>query len=426
MEQFNKEIVTRDEIQAYCGTLDKSLSVGLFWAPRVGKTKATLNLLAEGEKVLVVSNTEIIREAWKKVLPDGCKSICYQSLKNEIDEYDCIVFDESDLLGENYYEIVSNMTFKRFICLTGTETFRSKSILAKLKKKVSGEYFEWKIGFQQAIDWKILPEPQIICFGLNLRESKQDQVFTIGKNKAKQVKYCKYGEHFQHLREKKWNIAIQCSEKEWVSMINKEIDNLNEILTNFRNYYKAQKSGDQFELNRLEPIVKKYPLPEATYLNFIKAKGLARKNFLADKKNRYIKRLLKYFKVENERVLIFANSIPQAEFIDEKCAVHSNIKLKKGEISALDKFNSGDSSTLVAVGILDRGVSVFNVHTSFILQIPASQASVTQKASRNLLDDSPRLVLVYFKGTKDEENVIKFTKQFDQKYIFWKDANNEI
>jgi hypothetical protein len=74
--------------------------------------------------------------------------------------------------------------------------------------------------------------------------------------------------------------------------------------------------------------------------------------------------------------------------------------------------------------MLSRGVAVRDVHTSFILQIPGSDADAMQKASRNLLDDTPRLVLAYFRGTKDEDNVKKFVNKFNPDYIEWVNVAN--
>lgn len=429
---------TRDEIQEICKDFQElETNVALYWAPRVGKTKATLNMLNSGESVLIVSNTELIRDNWKKEIKESglvldFKSICYPSLKNQLSGIDTIVLDEADLLTENYVESIQYLGAKRFIFLTGTKTFRTIQLVNKLVKTTTFPLFQWNISFQQAIDMGILPKPSITCLGLKLRENR-DQLFMFSANKAKQNVIVPFDKRFLALRDNKnKNVGVQCSEFEWLSLINEKIEywkEINEKLRNFAKLSDQKKKGtitveDELILERLEKEVKFIKVSPTICENQLKQLGLRRKNFLADKKNRYIQRLIKFFKVEEERVIIFANSIPQAEFISEEFVIHSGIKLKKGQKSALTKFNDGESKLLVSVGMLDRGISVYNVHTSFILQIPNSQASVMQKSSRNLLDDFPRLVLVYFRDTKDQENVQKFVSQFNPEYVDWVNVQN--
>lgn len=415
--------MTRDELQAQCLEYPKDASIALNWSPRVGKTRGAINCL-NGENVLIVSNSELIRDDWKISMKDYkgyFTSICYQSLKNAQTIWHTIILDEFDLCTDNYYELIKELGAKRYIFLTGTPTFRSNQFMAKLAPKV----IKSTVTMDQAIAWGILPVPKITCLGLTLRTDKQECLFQIGKNQKNPVKYAKYGEHFQHLKTKGIRLHVQCTEVEWYGLINAEIDYWNTIVQNYRkldNFEQLNDKGEEYK--ELKKIVSNYRVPKEMALNVLKQSGLKRKNFLADKKNRYIERLFKFFKVENERVIVFANSIPQAEFINEDCVMHSKLKVKKGEKNPLDKFNYKIINTLVSVGQLERGVAVREVHTSFILQIPGSDASAMQKASRNLLDDTPRLVLVYFRGTKDEDNVKKFVNKFNPDYIEWVNVAN--
>ena len=209
-EQFyKKEKVTRDELQEFCKTIPKTYSFSLLWTPRTGKTQSALNALSDTERVLILSNTEGIRDMWKKEVEGKSnqrqiKSICYQSLKNEKDQYDVVIFDEGDLLTENYFALIEDWDWsnKRFIFLTGTQTFRGRSILAKLKKMVSGGYFEWSIDFSQAIAWGILPEPEIIKFKIPLRNKVRDQLYQKGNDKRKRNLVVPYGKHFAYLLDK--------------------------------------------------------------------------------------------------------------------------------------------------------------------------------------------------------------------------------
>ena len=409
----------RDTLQEECKKFPKESNICLYWSPRVGKTRGSLNCLSETEKkILVLSNTELIRDSWAKIQLENVdlksidlKSICYQSLKNEKEEYDVIIFDEADMLTDGYIDCLPK--FKRAFVLTGTPTFRLNVQVKKLEKLTGKNTHVSSVSFQQAIDLGILPKPRIICLGLYLRD-KPDQIYRVGKNKTKKDKIVTYKERFVY--EPKFNKVIQCSEQQWNEMINQEIDKLKKILDDFKN-----KDEDEEAKERL----KKCPLPQSAYENFIKVKGLERKNYLANLKNRYIQRLFKFFNLEDKRVILFANSVPQAEFIDQTYSIHSGKKEKKGEKNALELFNSGLSDRLISVGMLDRGIEIRNVYASIILQIPSSNAAAFQKASRNLLDDSPILIIPYFRGTKDEENMKKFTNNFDSKFIEFVNVANK-
>jgi hypothetical protein len=348
--------MTRDELQAKCLEYPKDANIALIWAPRVGKTRGAINCL-DGESVLVVSNSELIRDDWKISLKDytgNWNSICYQSLKSVQGEWDTAILDEFDLLTENYYEHLSELGIKRYIFLTGTPTFRSNQFMAKLAPKV----IKSLVTMDMAISYGILPVPKITCLGLSLRSDKQECLFQIGKNQKFPVKYAKYGEHFKELKTKGIRLHVQCTEVEWYSLINAEIEYWNTIVQNYRKLDNLEQLKDYGEEYKdLKKIVSNYRVPKEMALNVLKQSGLKRKNFLADKKNRYIERLFKFFKVENERVIVFANSIPQAEFINPDCVIHSKLKLKKGEKNPLDKFNHKEISVLVSVGMLERGVN---------------------------------------------------------------------
>jgi hypothetical protein len=72
---------TRDEIQEICEDFQElNTNVALYWAPRVGKTRATLNMLKPGERVLIVSNTELIRDNWTKEIIRESLNVIFKSI----------------------------------------------------------------------------------------------------------------------------------------------------------------------------------------------------------------------------------------------------------------------------------------------------------------------------------------------------------
>lgn len=329
-----KEKVTRDDLQELCKLFRYTDdNVFLAWPPRVSKTRATMFMLNPEGRVLVCSNTTLIRDNWKKYFdswefPIAYKSICYQSLHKELNQYDVIVLDEQDLLSENYYKTLKGFTPKRWIGLTGTTTYRSKLLWNKLV----GKSFQWEISMEQAILWGILPKPEIICVGLNLRNDKRVHLYIKGRDKKKQnlVVGYKTKEFWDNIKRKDINLHIQCTEKEYNEMIEFDI-----------NKWKETKDNPHSSVS------------DIIISNMINVLGNQRKKKFADLKNRYIRNVTNYFKLESQRVIFFCNSIPQAEWLDSNYAVHSG-KDSKGLI---DEFNEGKINKLVAVNIMDRGVN---------------------------------------------------------------------
>ena len=388
--------VTRDQLQELCKEF-REIDTHLFlsWAPRISKTRSALMVLNPGQKVLVCSNTTLIRDNWIKYLdewefPIEYKSICYQSVHKELNEYDVIILDEADLVSENYYEILRHFTPKRWIGLTGTTTYRSKLLWNKLTKKS----FEWEITMDQGIQWGILPKPEIICVGLSLKTDKRVHLYHKGQDKSKRnlvVQY-KSKEFWDNIRRKDLNLQIQCTETEWEQMLQADYS---------------------YWMGLLEDTETK--VPHQVISNKINSLGNARKKKFAELKNRYIRKVTNYFQLESKRVLYFCNSIPQAEWLDSNYAVHSGKESKH----LLEEFNQGKINKLVSVGMLDRGVDINSADACVIIQASNSEASNKQKASRVLLSIAPKIIILYFKGTRDEEYVKKFVNQFNSDYIQW-------
>lgn len=391
-----RDRVSRDDLQEVCKLFRYTDdNVFLAWPPRVSKTRASMMMLRPEDKVLVCSNTTLIRDNWKKYFehwefPIVYKSICYQSLHKELNDYSVIVLDEADLVSENYFEILSNFTPKRWIGLTGTTTYRSKLLWNKL----TGKSFQWEITMDQGIRWGILPKPEIICVGLSLQNDKRVHLYHKGRDKSKKnlvVQY-KSKEFWDNIKRKDINLQIQCSEREW-----------EEMLMNDYKYWMSL-------LNDKETKV-----PKQVISNMINILGNARKKKFADLKNRFIRKVTNHFKLEDKRVIYFCNSIPQAEWLDSNYAVHSG----KDSKHLIDEFNKGKIQKLCAVNIMDRGVDLVNVDACVLIQASNSEASNKQKVSRTLLSIAPKIIILYYKGTRDQEYVEKFVKQFNPDYIQW-------
>lgn len=384
-----RDKVTRDELQSLCFELQSEQFVLLEWATRTGKLLAGLNC-ATG-KTLVVTPTHLINSMWQEKC--NHKVICYASLHKELNDYDTVILDEAQHCSPRIIDLLDawliNNPKLRLVLLSATIPYEVKVWWNKRKN------FTWRIDLQQAVDWSIVPAPQIVCVGLSLKNDKRLHLYYKGKDKSKQNRIVGYKtkEFWDSIRDKSVNLLVQCTESEWFEMINNDID-----------YWKKLSEDPNAKVNG--QIIS----------NRIKMLGNERKKMFSQLKNRYIRKITNHFKLDDKRVIYFCNDIPQAEWLDERYAVHSK---KKGSESLVEKFNEGEVSKLVSIRVLDEGVSVYNVDAAVIIQTSGSEIQNIQRTGRSLLSTTPLIIILYYKGTRDQEYVEKFVKQFNSDYVQW-------
>lgn len=386
---LTKDKVTRDELQSLCLNLQSKQFVLLEWATRTGKMLGGLNCTTG--KTLIVTPTHLINSMWQEKCSH--KTICYASLHKELNEYDTVVLDEAQHCSPRVIGLLDawlkNNPKLRLVLLSATIPYEVKLWWKRLKG------FQWTIDLQQAVDWGIIPAPQIVCVGLSLRSDKRVHLYYKGRDKKKQnlvVQY-KSKEFWDSIRDKSVNLLIQCTEVEWFEMINNDID-----------YWKKLSDDPNSKVNG--QIIS----------NRINMLGNERKKMFSQLKNRYIRKITEHFKLEDKRVIYFCNDIPQAEWLDERYAVHSK---KKGSDSLVDDFNEGKVNKLVGIRCLDEGISLYGVDAAVIIQTSGSDIQNIQRTGRSLLSTTPLIIVLYYKGTRDEEYVKKFVNQFNSDYIQW-------
>lgn len=387
-----KESVSRNEIQALCLEIPKG-NVLLTWATRIGKMLGGLNCVRQGEKVLIVSPTLLINQDWEQAIQRypgmDYKVICYASIQNELDQYDVVILDEVHHLSERVLSVLKGWR-ARFIGLSGTLPYEPRMRWNKLTNQ---NFFEWTIALDQGINWGILPPPQVVCVGLELQNDKRVLLYHKGKDKKKKNEVVQYGYHKGSLFNRSVNTLIQCTEKEWNQLIEDDIA-----------YWKSLEDNPN---SNVSPYI---------ISNNINRLGNERKRMLSQLKNKHIKRAVRHFKLEDKRIIVFCNDIPQAEWVDESYAIHSKKKDNKGLI---DQFNEGEINKLVSVNMLNEGINLHNVDAALIVQVSNSQVRSQQQSARTLLSELPLVIILYYRNTRDQEYVNNFVKQFNPKYVKW-------
>lgn len=418
-----QSLATRDDIQHICLDFVKHPTQSVFLAhtPRLGKTRSTLNMLSSHERALIVSNTTLIRDQWagSQIHCKKSRSICWQSMRGELDDYDVIILDEFDAYDtQSNLEIFGYFHPKRWIFLTGTKDFQA----TKFAKTLAPDVFIWEISAQRAIDWGILPKPQIWAIGLTLDHSKRNCLYEKGKDKKKMTKTISYQEWGIHRWSKTYNLAVNCTEREFMELVNADQQYWKDVLVDLATMkklggLKVITSEQEEEYQRLWAKYENYKVPVAMIQQMLNVTGNKRKKFLADRKMRHLQEFLNRPKLEGKRLLIFVDSAKQAEQIHEEYSTYS--KKGKAGLDVIKKFQEGEIPILACVNQLNRGIDLSNIDFGIILQCAGSANENKQKASRMFLDEFPNIVVFYFKGTQDEKYVKAFCGLYKEEYTRW-------
>lgn len=169
--------VTRDDIQSLGVEISKVYDKIFFnIGTRIGKTKLICDIVNyhQYKKVLFVNQQDIhITNFLKDLDKFGYDKsiytcICWNSLKKyKNTEWDLVVCDEADYSLHNYLEFTDNCTYKKFFLLSGTSSVDINKLI------ISYGFFKWTITLKQAIDWDILPMPNVYL--KKIKPSKLDK-----------------------------------------------------------------------------------------------------------------------------------------------------------------------------------------------------------------------------------------------------------
>lgn len=397
--------MTREQInQQIQDLITKNDRVLLTWATGVGKSKAAIdmiNLCRQGKKhftVLLLVNETAHKSNWNEEFkrwgkPD-CDIVmeCYASMVNYRDtEWDMLIADESHHLGsENRLALLGTMRIGKMVCLSAT---MSKDLISNLTYTV-GRIAEHSVSLQDAIDYGMLPEPEISIIHLKLdkRNASEEIVESWGKEAYRSVVHCRFQERFKYMNRNSFpnlELHIQCTPLEKYSYITESLE-----------YWK-----------------KRYM---TTKLQFSKNKwlhlGSDRKRFLGECKTQAARDLIARAP-KDWRYLCFCTSIAQAEALGSASAIHSKKGTKKANQKMIDDFNSGKTSSLYAVGMLQEGMNLKDLDWGMIIQLDGIDRGWIQKTGRMMRSSNPKVFILCYDDTKDCEYLEKVLEGMDHKYI---------
>lgn len=370
----------------------------------VGKTRPSLFKI--GNKKTLIAISQILHEQnWRNeaakwnVNLDNVTFVCYNSLHKYIGEtFDFVILDEAHRWNESWTELLSKNNPDRIV--TDEILVLSATLTQDVKKAFYGMGYGkprfYTIPIEDAVEWGLLPEPQIRVKLLTLDNVTTNHIFEKGKDKKKGTEFCSYNEwttKWKYIKSiDRPNLRIKCTEQQYYTILNDDIEWAKKV------YFQSK---------------------NPTMLMRMKILGNQRKTWLATLKTKHVQSLLT--KLSSDRVVVFAHNIEQAETFD-KDAVHS--KNKNGQI-IIDEFNSYKRDLLVSVRQLQESLNLVDPNIGIIVQINNSKSSGKKKVSvknsqslgRIIRSQTPILYLFIYRTTQDEVYLNKFKESIDPNWF---------
>lgn len=363
--------MTREEI------LDKVLNtrkdIILELATSFGKSRMVIEKIKKEkpESILILVPKNSIKDNWKREFKkwkavDYLSMVTfstYQSIHKISGYFDIVCLDECHRLTDRCKEYINNIEAETFMFLSATI---NRELLNYIKSNYETEHI--KATLSDGINTGTIPTPTFIHHKLSIDSIQGIFRFTKG---AKATKVCKFKDRWSYIKSKT-PVIIECNAREYLYLMDENIE-----------YLKKR----YFQTN-LEAFKHKW-------LNA----SSERLKWLGSLKNGQIQSLLS--SIADRRVLIFCNSIAQAEALCDNPVVSS----RDDTMNNINKFNRGEINHISACNILNEGVSLTKCEIGIFASINSSEIMQIQKCGRLLRHSNPKIVLVYFENTREEEIV---------------------
>ena len=317
---------------------------------------------------------------WGGINVDDLTIECYESLKkHEYESFDFVVMDEvHHLNSDKRLDLFSTLTYGNVIGLSAT-------IPKKLKQYFQYEYAAEVVTCStvDAIEDKVLPEPQIILYPLQLDNIRPTESIEVNPKAKGKTYYGTYNELWKY-RKMKVHAIISCTPRQRVNEYNSQI---------------------LYEKNRYM----------RTRQDFLKNKWLfdcgERIKYLANLKNNIVLSILQ--RLKKERTITFCKTIEQADILG-KYSIHS--KNKDSDI-IYNSFNAKKINHIVSVNVLNEGANLVDCKYAVFANYSSSEICSAQRVGRSLRHKSPVIILPYYEATREEEIVNTMVESFKEESI---------
>jgi len=358
-----------------------------------GKTKIALDILMAKElkifsNILIVVPRLVLIDNWKEELKKwkfpqdiNVTFTTYVSFPKHVSTfYDFIILDECHHFTETCMEAAMNMHFDKVIAMSATIPREPRWRLSDAFPGI----VQYSVTARDAINEKILPDPNILLIPMLLNNRTVDQVIIKQKSKPGQPVVFPYRDRFSAKSIKNRPVHITCTQQEWYNYNSEMIE-----------WWKNQWISTQqsFQKNNWLRLAKD------------------RLNWLALQKEPFVQKLLEY--VSEYRTLTFCTSVEQTEKLGEYC-INSKNALSD---TFLDMFNNEEIKHITSCNMLNEGVNLKNCQIGIYANIGSSEIVEAQRLGRLLRHQNPLLIIPYYVGTREEEIVEKMLRNYNAQLI---------
>ena len=357
----------------------------------VGKTRVALEFMNDKKatgNILIVIPRLILIDNWKKeFIKWGYEPYLtqvtfttYISLpkytKGKV--YDLVIFDECHHLSERAREAAEELISNYILLLSATVN----RTLKKEFKMLFPQLECYKISMREAIDEDILPDPEVFLIPLELNNKVTETM--IINPKAKKTTEVSFTYRFMARKDKNTKYIIKCTQQEYYSDLSAMVD-----------FYKR----NYFHTNN-----------QAIYFRW-QQKAKERLMWLSGLKNNVVLQLLE--KLKDKRTLTFCNGIEQTEILGKYCINSKNTESD----SILEDFNNEKINHITACNILNEGANLTNCQVGIFVSINSSDTMRIQKLGRILRHKEPKIFIIYYKGTREEELVQEMLENYNSELV---------
>lgn len=370
----------------------------LEWGTGSGKSKSAL-MLSKGLKTLILCKQEKHFKTWTDEMekwdlhPSSYVIKCYQSLSKLAGEYyDIVIMDECHSLTESRLQALKQLRFKRLVGLSATIP---QEVMSRLRS--IGKPRVISIPVNKAIEWKLIPSPKI-----NVIECPLD-------NTRRYLKYQRHQKRFppgittinwqqwNQYKLKFMNLDVICTEHEYYQLLEDEFIGAREA------FFKQPDC-------RLKPNLM-CQQTQFFYNNFLQ-KGGMRKKFLGGLRTKYVQALMK--KLEGQRLVVFANDIPQCNTL---AGTYPTVHSKSNEKQVVEKFNKGEIDKLFSVNMLNESMNLEGEFSSIVVSLGGSTIQSIQRLGRNLRHEDSQMFIFKTSSTRDDSYFDTFKQGLKDEYF---------
>lgn len=350
---------TKDSIQQKAVDLsEQHKNLLLSWPTGCGKGLAVMKCILASKStnkwLIVVPEIVQIANWWQDCSKWGLEAqisplvegvVCYASFKKWSGKALNLALNEAHRISEERALVIHTVKYDQLLLDTATLPNEVRDRLPI--------FYEYKISMKEAVEWKILPPPEIKIHYIELNDT----------NKI----------YERRLKNKK--IILETAKIHY------------NTLTNNYLYWKKQ-----VEIN-YEPWKEKRM--------FLCA--INRKRFLANYKTEKAKEIIQL--IQYQRFIVFCGSVKQAKELGGEQTVHSG---NKNNQELIDEFNTLKTNSLYACSMMKEGMNLTNIESGLITQLDSKDLGNIQRLGRILRSEYPELHLICIKDTKDEEYLSNF------------------